>query len=204
MPWLTDDQNETNMSQSISDSDIDSADDSNDQLFISCSFFLSCSYRCCICVGVHLTGYKSASSTTMGGWRKKWQKYAQFGKQWILKCTLAVDHYQEITGSIQFRLRTLCSRVEIEYVLYILQAVLFVPYTWANNISLVSFYYRLLLGFSIGSAYYGAQGYFWRQDIIVDNSMYKFGERWHLFTVTVFLMSWLLGGVGDSLWPTLS
>lgn len=86
-----------------------------------------------------------------GRMTQNWQKY--HGKQWILKCIPAVVHYQEIIadiGDLQFRLRTLCSRVEIEDVLYILQAVLFVPYTWANNISLVSFYYHLLLGFSIG------------------------------------------------------
>lgn len=41
MSWLTDDLNETNMSQSINDSDTDSVDDSNDQLFISfISFFV--------------------------------------------------------------------------------------------------------------------------------------------------------------------
>lgn len=95
----------------------------------------------------------------------------------MLKCTSLVDQYQEIIadiGSIQFRLRTLCSRVEIEYVyIYILQVVLFVPYTWANNISLVSFYYRLLLGFSIVESCYGARGYFWRQESIADNNMHK-------------------------------
>lgn len=52
-----------------------------------------------------------------GRMTQKWEKYAQHRKQWILKCTPAVVCYQEIIADIwdiQFRLRTLCSLVEIE------------------------------------------------------------------------------------------
>lgn len=83
------------------------------------------------------------------------------------------DHSRHWKHSVQIEDIVQQSGNRICVYIYILQVVLFVPYTWANNISLVSFYYRLLLGFSIVESCYGARGYFWRQESIADNNMHK-------------------------------
>lgn len=71
-----------------------------------------------------IKGNSGAMSMVLTG-----EAYFRLTKDWPTQ--QHVVQYQEIItdiGSIQFRLRTLCSRVEIEYV-YIFQVVLFVPYT---------------------------------------------------------------------------